>query len=93
MSLPRPSDLPPTAPAAGGSDIHTAALVSVLTMVLLWVLQDTVFRHSELPANMGYIVSTLVSYATGQASGRIARARRLRAAHRAASSLIAPPGP
>jgi hypothetical protein len=91
MSMLRPSD--PTGPesSAGCSEIHTSALVSVLTMALLWVLQDTVFKHSELPANAGYIVSGAVSYAIGQASGRIARARRLRAAHRAASSLVKPP--
>lgn len=86
MSDPRPSDLPPIAPPASGAGIHTAALCSALTMVLLTVLQLTVFRGAQPPAELGYVVNAVVSYAVGQAAGRIARARSVRAAHRAASS-------
>lgn len=86
-----PTDPPAAPPAAPQADIHTTAGVAVLTMVALWVLQSTVFRDIVPPSELGYMVSTVVSYGVAQASGRIVRARSRLHRHRAPSGPPAPP--
>lgn len=79
MTLIRPADpLAPPDPIGSRADLHVSGITGVLTLLLLTVLQDTAFSKTQAPADLGYVVSTAVSYAVSITAGRITRARLLK---------------
>ena len=94
MSTEPTSTTPAPADPIGKLDLHVTGLTGILTLVVLWALQATLFRHSTAPTDLGYIVSTVVSYGVSQVSGHLVRARSLLRLHKAtAAAPVAPPDP
>jgi hypothetical protein len=77
VSLLRPTP-PPADPIGSKLDIHVSGISAVVTFAVLTALNATLFRHSTPPADMGYVVSTAVSYAVSQVSGRLTRSHLLK---------------
>lgn len=97
MSILRPSDptLPPD-PLGSKADIHLTAATQTVTLMILIVLNGTVFKGGTMPADIGWMVSPLASYMVSVVAGAAARRKLLRYCHRAqvpAEPERAPEGP
>lgn len=85
------AETPPTPPTEPGSGpaIHVSGITGVVTLLLLWGLNATVFAHNSPPQDIAYAVSPAASYVVSLAAGYTTR-WRLR--HRQAPA-VAPPAP
>lgn len=79
MSILRPSDptLPPD-PLGSRADIHLTAATQSVTLFILIILNNTVFKGGTMPADIAWIVTPVASYLVSTAAGRIARRRLVR---------------
>lgn len=74
-NCPTPSD-----PLNSRADIHLTGFAGVLTLSILTVLQLTVFQHTPMPQDMGYVINPVASYVVSITAGRLARKRLVKAA-------------
>lgn len=66
---------PPPEPPRSTADIHLTGLSAALTLLLLLVLDDTVFRHGGAPADITFVLSPAVSYLVSIVTGHFTRKR------------------
>ena len=92
MSEPAPTPTP-TDPLGSKLDLHVTGLSGLLTLGVLWLLQSTVWRSIVPPTDLGYIVSSVVSYGVSQVSGRLVRTKLSRTATAAPTPPADPPEP
>ena len=94
MSILRPSDptLPPD-PLGSKADIHLTAATQTVTLMILILLNATVFKGGTLPSDITMAVSPLASYLVSVLAGHKARRQLLRYCHRAQASQEPQKGP
>lgn len=91
MSILRPEDpTQPPDPIGSRADIHLTAATQTVTLFILIVLNDTVFKGTGMPADIAWMVTPIASYLVSVAAGRAAR-RKLLAAPQGPAQL--PPAP
>lgn len=84
------ADSPPPVEPGTGAVIHASGITGVVTLLLLWALNTTVFRQNSPPADITYAISPAASYLVSLGAGYWTR-WRLRHRHTPPTAPAAPP--
>lgn len=89
------ADTPPTPPTepSTGAAIHASGITGVVSLLLLWGLNATVFRHNSPPADIAYAVAPAASYLVSLAAGYLTHWRLRHRQEAVTAPPTAPPVP